>query len=96
MLGLQRGQIFRFLNQKENPDSSQGCKLRSWIVQECRRTVPTKRPGLTLSDEQIAMEVTHVVDIATAGRFFALTHHPLVERGNPLSHVLTAASFHYE
>jgi hypothetical protein len=25
MLGLPRGQIFRFLNQKENPDSSQGC-----------------------------------------------------------------------
>jgi hypothetical protein len=39
-----------------------------------------KTAGSTLSDEQIAIELTHVVAIATAGRFVALTHRPLMER----------------
>ena len=39
-----------------------------------------ERPGLTLSDEEIATELTQVVAIATAGRFVALTHRPLMER----------------
>jgi hypothetical protein len=39
-----------------------------------------KRPGLTLSDEEIATELTQVVAIAAAGRFVALTHRPLMER----------------
>jgi hypothetical protein len=35
--------------------------------------------------EQIAIELTHVVAIATAGRFVALTHRPPHGAGNPLT-----------
>jgi hypothetical protein len=38
-----------------------------------------ERPGLNLSDEEIAIELGQVVAIAAADRFVALTHRPLLE-----------------
>ena len=55
-----------------------------------------QRPARYLTDEEIAIELTQGVAIATADRFVVLTHRPLKERGNPFGQVLTGPSSHYE
>jgi hypothetical protein len=39
-----------------------------------------ERPGRNLSDDEIAIELAQPVAIATAGRFVALTHRPLMHQ----------------
>jgi hypothetical protein len=48
-----------------------------------------ERPGRSISDEEIAIDLAQVVAIATARKFVTLTHRPLMEREIHSSKILS-------
>jgi hypothetical protein len=61
---------------KPTENQTVGIELPVNHVEDWKR----ERPHLTLSDEEVAIEVAQPVAIAAAGKFLPLTHSPLRER----------------
>jgi hypothetical protein len=55
-----------------------------------------RHPGRYLTDEEIAIELTQGVAIATADRFVVLSHDSIKQREIHSGHGLIGASSHYE